>query len=252
MKSDAIDKRLKKEAVDYVNDNIEILLEYRDFKREIFKHTPNSALLYHNFMEKYGHKGLLGCNILRLRHYQRVKRISDRIENIVLDAVDLGNGLFFITMTFSDKYLSKTTATYRRKLVERLLRKYCLHFVANIDFGDDEKYSHREHYHAFVETNQLKALKDEYYKITKSYIHAKGYYSKKHSTKYIANYVIKLVNHSVKTTTLLNRVIFDRNKYWSYSVGLKNEHQEWVYIQEHPDKYPEIFTDSPFMDEELQ
>lgn len=227
-----IDKRLKNEAIDYIKNNLNILIEYRDYKRAKFKGL-DSGLLYHNFLEKYGQKGLLGCSLLMSRHYQRVKRISDRIENIVLDAYDLENGLYFLTFTFSDDYLSKTTFSYRRKLIQRLLKKYCWHYVANIDYGQDEKFTQREHYHAFVETSYLKKLKDRYYEITKSYLHAKSYRDKKRSTKYIGNYVIKLVNHSVKDSTENTRVIFDRNCIWSTSVLDKKEHQQWVYEQEH-------------------
>lgn len=239
MKETIDDKKTKQQAINYVLENPYILIEYKELKRAYYKENHNETnsvsadLLYHNFLEKYGYLALLGCNLLRSRHYQRVKRISDRIENIVIDAFELGYELYFITFTFTDKYLEKTIFEYRRKLIERLLKKYGWHFVANVDFGQDEKYSQREHYHAFGSIVNLAKLKKEFNRITKSFVHAKSYRFKKRDSKYIANYIIKLVNHSIKDSTQNTRVLFDRNSIWSSKVLSKKDHQKWVYEQLH-------------------
>lgn len=61
----------------------------------------------------------------------------------------------FLTLTFTDEALQKTTEQERERLVIEYLRKETALYIANRDYGT--KGTKREHYHAVVITSTLKA-----------------------------------------------------------------------------------------------
>lgn len=113
--------------------------------------------------------------------------------------------LIFGTLTFSDKVLDKTSKETRRRYVSRFLSKTCDNYIANIDFG---KKNEREHYHfvalckSEIQKGTWKYGFDSYRKIDHT----------KTDLKKAKNYILKLNNHSYKSTTRNERVIMNKSK----------------------------------------
>lgn len=110
--------------------------------------------------------------------------------------------LVFITLTFNDKDLQASEDT-RRQRVRRFLNKNCIHYQANIDFGDKNG---REHYHAYALIDNKIDLKSWGRDIKVQTI---GITPK--DVKSAKNYVLKINNHSYKDSTRLKSIIRDRN-----------------------------------------
>lgn len=77
---------------------------------------------------------------IKASYRKRVSRCKDKTMLCVVD----GQGVF-ITLTFTDEVLAKTSEATRRRYVARWLKKHCAVYVGNIDFSPEK---HREHYHA--------------------------------------------------------------------------------------------------------
>lgn len=132
--------------------------------------------------------------------YRKAKKVRDKISHLVLS-----NNAIFITLTFNDKTLSKTTAETRRRYVARYLKQNCAEYVANIDFG---ALNGREHYHAVVS-------KDidftNWYKL--GAINAERVRPLEDSSKRISRYISKLTNHALKVGCVSPRLIYSRLTY---------------------------------------
>lgn len=114
--------------------------------------------------------------------------------------------IIFGTLNFNDKTLNKTSERTRARYVVKYLSENTIHYIANIDYG---KKNGREHYHflAMVEDNisgtnwhkfggckfQIVPIKNKDIKCTK-------------------NYLLKLNNHSYKSSTRQKRIIRDRQE----------------------------------------
>lgn len=137
---------------------------------------------------------------LKILHanYERTKRLNDRIKAIISS-----NKATFITLTFTDKALSETSAKTRRQAVTRYLKQFNAPYVANIDFGVDESKTMREHYHAVIGSQQLDYTTWNYGIINGEKIHVKN-------TKALAKYVSKLSNHAIKEQAKRSSLIYSR------------------------------------------
>lgn len=140
---------------------------------------------------------------LKINHayFERVKTLKKHIKSML----DGGNCLF-LTLTFSDKTLQKTTSDTRRQYVFRYLSSLnTSDYVANIDFGAKNG---REHYHAVI---PHKTNVD--YKQWHKYGAIKGELIRNNANDYIklSKYVSKLTNHAIKETTKRNAIIYKRN-----------------------------------------
>lgn len=113
---------------------------------------------------------------------------------------------YFITLTFADDVLEKTSKKTIRKYVTRYLKACSDLYLGNIDYG---KENGREHYHAIVATNKSK------YELP---IWSHGFYlilpckNNQTSIYCLTNYVLKLTNHALKTSTKQERIIYPRKK----------------------------------------
>lgn len=132
---------------------------------------------------------------INLAYYARVKRLKDRI------ACMLSEGMcYFLTLTFSDVTLNKTSQQTRRKYVTRFLRSQSDTYVANIDYGAQNG---REHYHAVIQSDSVNmSLWDCY-----GFSNAKIIGSEDDYTP-VAKYISKLTNHAIKATTQGCRAIY--------------------------------------------
>ena len=80
---------------------------------------------------------------------KKVQRLRKKIKDMLrFDCV-------FLTLTFSDAFLNSTSAQTRRTYVARFLKSQegIIRYVANIDFGQNDLYTKREHYHALVQSS---------------------------------------------------------------------------------------------------
>lgn len=120
----------------------------------------------------------------------------------------------FVTLTFDDECLKNTSPLTRRNYVKRFFNSQDLIYVANIDFGQDDKFTRREHYHAichdYVDCSKWKYIIN-FEKIR--------YHDK--SSKKLSKYINKLTNHATKigacgsrllATNCFEHKVFERSK----------------------------------------
>jgi hypothetical protein len=141
----------------------------------------------------------LGQNLNKANH-ARVKRIKERIESMILS-----DKAYFLTLTFTNEVLDKTSATTRRRYVARVLAEISTDYVANKDFG---KTTEREHYHAVIETDQEPTLDNWIYGF--KYIQKIG--TTEQDIEKVAKYTSKLTFHAIKQTTKGERLIYPKRK----------------------------------------
>lgn len=143
------------------------------------------------------------CYKINHAEYERTKRLKHRVRTLLKSGPCI-----FLTLTFTDDTLAKTTAKQRRVAVSRYLKSYQSRYVANIDFGADKTKTMREHYHALIccekvnrdgwkkygainfKRVRLKRLEDDYTKLSK--------------------YIAKLSNHAIKETAKRGALLYSR------------------------------------------
>lgn len=148
--------------------------------------------------KKYGACALMESYRLLNAKYHRLKRLRDRVESII------SYKSFFLTLTFTDEVLSRTSAKTRREYVTRYLKKISTNYVGNIDFGEKKG---REHYHAVVMCDKIDSKLWTYGNLDFEKIIFEEDTSQK-----ISKYVSKLVHHAIKETTKRNYLIYPKRK----------------------------------------
>ena len=147
------------------------------------------------------------------RIWQSNKLRKERVLKRVKKIINNGNAIF-VTLTFNDKFLNRSTSeTTRRRYVSRFLKEQCLYYIANIDYGESQKGTHREHYHALVIPKGEKidyASYSAYF--DKSRIFAEPVIISGKSEDNIAKYISKLTNHSLKSSGQYKKLIYSRVK----------------------------------------
>ena len=136
------------------------------------------------------------CKRINNANFHRTKRLKSRINAIIT-----ANDSTFLTLTFSDKVLSETSAETRRKYVARFLKSCNAPYVANIDFGSK---NHREHYHAVIGSQSIPLKAWEYGANKALKIIVKN-------TSALSKYVCKLSNHAIKETTKRSSLMYSRS-----------------------------------------
>lgn len=129
-------------------------------------------------------------------HYDRNTRLKKKINRLLIEFEEP----IFITLTFTNDALEKTSEDTRRRYVARFLKSQGVKYVANIDYG---KINGREHYHA-VASGKINPLEWSYGACNVVKIRQNS------DPLALAKYVNKLVNHAKK---IENKII--------YSKGLK-------------------------------
>lgn len=156
--------------------------------------------LYVSLVMQYGGMFIKEARKINNASFKRVNRLRNRIKKY------LGLGqCIFVTLTFTDDVLKSTNFETRRKYVSRYLKSVCNQYVANVDYGVDDRYTHREHYHALVVSDFIsqKEWTDNYGFVWTERIH-------KTDDKILALYVSKLCNHAIKDSTKRNCYIYSR------------------------------------------
>lgn len=155
--------------------------------------------LYQDFIDYCKEVPSLDCAMrLNESKYRKAKKVRDKISDLVLSGKAI-----FITLTFTDKILAKTSVITRRRYVARYLKANSKNYVANIDFGSKKG---REHYHALVDSDidfsnwyKYGAVKVERVRTSES------------DLARVSLYVSKLTNHALKVGENAPRLIYSRS-----------------------------------------
>jgi len=177
------DKQLSRRSI-VIQANREIRAELYDNGLYAIIHTPLDELSPKLFTE------YLHMKALQVNRWKRVKRLKTKVAEIL----ETGESLF-LTLTFTDEYLASTTASTRRKYVARALGAYGVPYIANIDFGTDERYTKREHYHALIALKRIDNKDGKAWNYGS--LNIKRTYNA--NSKRIARYITKLTYHAIKT-----------------------------------------------------
>lgn len=173
-------------TVDYVN---------RELKK-MYKSLDGEAFLY--WCDLVSREAPIDCSMRLLESkYRKYARAREHIKDIVLN----GNAIF-ITLTFTDEVLKKTTPSTRRRYVARYLKSQSDLYVANIDYSPSKQ---REHYHAVVSGRIDMAPWTSKY----GYVWTEQVRTHDFDYKRVARYVAKLTSHAFKVNS--TRLIYSRD-----------------------------------------
>lgn len=140
------------------------------------------------------------CGKINHAEYERTNRLKERVESMLLNGA-----CCFLTLTFNDDTLCSTTEKQRRVAVSRYLKQFGCKYVANIDFGANNK---REHYHALINCEKVDfKLWRKYGNINAERVRNKDIESDKVK---LSKYIAKLSNHAIKETTKRSCLIYSR------------------------------------------
>lgn len=186
-------------------------------KRSFFK-NDNRGL--EDFLDCYGEEAYRVAKNLCNSRYRKAKKARCKIGHSVVK----GNA-YFVTLTFKDEVLDKTSRKTRRRYVSRFLKELCDKYVGNIDFGSKGE---REHYHALVEPywwmfdtykNGKKLYEDmpDFRKWNKyGYFSIEKVGNTDDDLKKVSKYTAKLSAHAIKETTLkgesVPRLLYSRRR----------------------------------------
>lgn len=189
-----IDKKMKKlhRELCFLNKHVRVITNDGEI-------LDNNRLSNYEILLKLRDNPKLDCAFrLNNSQYQKAKRVKDKINDLVLS-----KNAIFLTLTFNNKILSKTSSDTRRQYVRKFLKLCSKRYVANIDFGAENG---REHYHAVVDTDINLAYWHRY-----GAIKAERVRNTCDDLKRVSKYVSKLTNHALKVKGLQPRLIYSRN-----------------------------------------
>lgn len=130
-------------------------------------------------------------------YYSKLKRLRKKFKIMI----ERGPCLF-LTLTFEDSVLERTSANTRRTYVSRFLNKYNTFAVANIDFG---KKNGREHYHSFIQIENVSHLDWSY-----GALNFKRFSNNENGVEKLSTYISKVAFHALKDSTKNGRLIHIR------------------------------------------
>lgn len=138
------------------------------------------------------------CEAKKINHasYQRANRLKQRISTIIQ------KDSLFLTFTFTDEVLQRTSSDTRKQYVRRFLNAFNVPYVANIDFGSKNG---REHYHAILQMPKINLTQWKYGALNGKIIRNTSDDIK------LAKYISKLTNHAIKETTKRQAIIYSRD-----------------------------------------
>lgn len=129
-------------------------------------------------------------------------RRNTRLKNTLKRYMEQGPCLF-LTFTFRQSSLDKTSVPYRRHQVTDFLKKYSNCYVANIDYGGKNG---REHYHAFIQCDKVSQSDWKHGNLDWERVRTSS------DPLCMSRYMSKLVNHAVKDTCKRNSLIYSRSE----------------------------------------
>lgn len=138
----------------------------------------------------------------------RKLRLETRINRIISS-----DKAKFLTLTFNDEFFKRATSEQtRRRYIARFLKEQCCEYVANIDFGEREDKTHREHYHAIVIPKSTRIDYAPYCAFfDNSRIYSENIKASAKSSDNLSRYINKLTNHCLKASGQYKRLIYSRD-----------------------------------------
>ena len=132
-----------------------------------------------------------------------------RLKKRILEMLRINTKCIFLTFTFNDETLKKTTKAKRERIVKTYLNRNANEYILNCDFGTTNE---REHYHAIA---TAKADLFNYHLFDK-YGYLKGeiigvYKRFENINKSLEDIAERLTEHATKETTKQSRIIYSRN-----------------------------------------
>lgn len=146
------------------------------------------------------------------RVWRSNKGRHDRLRNRVSKMIATKSAIF-LTLTFNDKFFDRETSEEtRRRYIARFLKEQCISYVANVDYGEKEECTHREHYHAVVIPKGKRIDFKPYCAFFDgSRVFSEKIHTDKKSKDCISRYISKLTNHSLKASGQYKRLIYSRS-----------------------------------------
>ena len=184
-----------------ITDNVPLYLTQANFneKQAIIRDLPIDTTYRDYLSSEFGFCAMLEAYRLNDSYKHRIARLRKKILNILL----IDSNIYFLTFTFKDSVLLNTSSDTRRQYVRKWLKKNCIDFVGNIDFGEK---NHREHYHALVSCDRVDTsswLKNG--AMNFEVVHLDSKVDEK-----LAKYINKFVYHAIKETTKRQHLIYKR------------------------------------------
>lgn len=171
-----------------------------DYKKTDFLTGLDIESEYSDLLSYCGLKVVKECRRINNSYFKRKSRLKNR----VIELLHKGTCIF-ATLTFTDEVLSSTSIETRRKYVQRYLKSISDYYVANIDYGVDDEFTHREHYHALVQIDYI----DEKWDYGFTWFEKVRSHS---NPMKLSKYIAKLTNHAIKDSTKRCCYIYSRNK----------------------------------------
>lgn len=193
----------------YINKVPLLIYNYRKYslEREINQDT-GEVITFCRFNLPMAKKYNLGFEFrIWQSNKMRKRRLKERVSRIVRS-----NRAKFLTLTFNNSFLGRETSEEtRRRYIRRFLKEQCSEYVANVDYGESEKHTHREHYHAIVVPKGERIDYQPYCDFFDgSRIHSEEVKCNEKSNISISLYINKLTNHSLKASGQYKRLIYSR------------------------------------------
>lgn len=137
------------------------------------------------------------CYQLNHAKYARKVRVKDYTE-LMLNKFDK---VYFLTLTFSEKYDILSDET-KRKYVTRTLKSLTPYYIANVDYG---KRFGRLHYHA-IATEPLTQAQWKY-----GFINCQEIRKTSTDAEKVAKYCVKFSNHALKDTNKTQKCLYSKS-----------------------------------------
>ena len=167
-------------------------------KRFRYTHKDDKAaldalwhILWHSYPIVYSYEDL--AKISKAADARKAKK--KRANKYLRSMADSYDELHFLTLTWTDEYLTKLNERTRHRYVARYLDKCCKDYFANQDYGTKTQ---REHYHAVVAFDF-----DAFEKWPYGFMKLKqiGKKDDKTTRGRLSTYMLKLTNHAGKLGT---------------------------------------------------
>ena len=166
-------------------------------QQRLLSYYDLNTLNYNDYLlDKIGLTAIVESLRLQESTKKRNIRLRQRIEKIIKS-----DNCLFLTFTFNNDYIDKVKDSNKRIYVVRWLKKYCIDYVGNVDYGEKNG---RIHFHCVVSVT--KDIDSNTWKY--GAINFKRIYNK--DSKSMALYVNKLTNHALKESAKCQYLIYPK------------------------------------------
>lgn len=137
-------------------------------------------------------------------YYKKLGRVKSKLFKMEQMCFENSNlNMIFLTFTFDDYSITHNNSDSLKQAVRRHLKKYCIKYVANVDYGARNG---RKHFHAVA----LVEGKLDFTKWNYGALNGRKVNLNLTAPKRMAKYITKLSLHAIKESTQFNRLIYSR------------------------------------------